>query len=225
MGRYVAGRSRHIRGARIVLVAGAALLLCVPPGIARAQSAQCTPDPTWGLPDRLVATQMLLEVNVHRASLGLGALEVSPTLVAAAEWKAAHMAATGYFFHHDPDRTLSERISDCGYSEQATENLGWGYLTPAETLSAWLSSEGHRAHVEDPRAVVTGIAMVRSDAGLPYWVQVFGMVDEAAAAPAEPVGVSAPDDVAEPAHAPDPTHVQLGRRSLRSGVTRIDPRH
>ena len=50
--------------------------------------------------------------------MGLGALSVSSSLTASAEWKSLDMAGFGYLAHDDPSpvgRTVAQRLDACGY--------------------------------------------------------------------------------------------------------------
>lgn len=43
---------------------------------------------------------------------------------------------------------LLSRIQSTGYNPQAvSENIAWGYTTPASVVSAWMNSAGHRANI------------------------------------------------------------------------------
>jgi uncharacterized protein YkwD len=149
----------------------------------------CAPDAGWPAARPDLAAQVVDLINAHRAEMGLGALEVSPTLTAAATWKARHMAAYGYLAHDDPgppvQRPASDRMAACGYpSATWGENIAMGYTTPQAVVDAWLASPGHRANIERPDYVATGVAMAGTAQA--YWAQSFGSLNDApgAAAPA-----------------------------------------
>ena len=55
----------------------------------------CTPGSDWGTVRSDYASRVVDLVNAHRASIGVRALVVSPTLTASAVWKARHMARYG----------------------------------------------------------------------------------------------------------------------------------
>ena len=77
-------------------------------------AGDCVPAPSWPVDRADLAAQVVTLVNAHRAQLGLVPLVVSPTLTAAAEWKARDMAAYGYLDHNDPApdaRTADERVA------------------------------------------------------------------------------------------------------------------
>jgi hypothetical protein len=134
-----------------------------------------------------LAAQVVDLINAHRAEIGLRPLSVSPTLTAAATWKAQHMAAYGYLAHDDPGaptpRTANERIVACGYAGGTWgENIAMGYTTSQAVVDAWLASPGHRANIERADYVATGVAV--AGAGQPYWAESFGNVADGAAAAA-----------------------------------------
>jgi hypothetical protein len=118
--------------------------------------------------------------------MGLKPLSVSPTLTLAATWKARHMAAFGYMTHDDPGppaaRTAGDRLAACGYPEATWgENIAMGYTTAQTVVDGWLASPGHRANIERPDYVATGVGVAGTDQ--PYWAESFGSVLDGGAAP------------------------------------------
>jgi uncharacterized protein YkwD len=187
-----------------------AAALAAPPAAAAA-AGDCTPADSWPAARADLAAQVIVLVNAHRAQLGLQPLAISPTLAAAATWKARHMAAYDYMDHDDPGpplaRTASERIAACGYPQAAWgENIAEGYTTAQAVLAGWLGSAGHRANIEDPAYRATGVAA----AGSPlHWSQTFGAVLDAGSAlptAARPAPVAA---------APAPAPAAATTRTLR----------
>ena len=74
----------------------------------------------------------------------------------AAELHSLDMAKRKYFEHGDPDGVQPDaRIVHAGYPPILVgENLAWGELaqsTPANIVSLWMKSPGHRANVLEPR--------------------------------------------------------------------------
>jgi uncharacterized protein YkwD len=53
------------------------------------------------------------------------------------------------------------------------ENIAAGQRTPAEVVSSWMNSEGHRANILNSQFTEIGIGMVPSGDGTPYWTLVF----------------------------------------------------
>ena len=85
-------------------------------------TGDCIPANDWPAP-RADAAVLVTLVNAHRASLGLAALKVSPTLTAAAVWKSRHMAEFSYMDHNDLNypvpgqiRPFADRVQTCGYT-------------------------------------------------------------------------------------------------------------
>jgi uncharacterized protein YkwD len=160
--------------ATLVVTAPAAATAAVP--ATAAGVGNCTPSATWPADHADLAAQVVTLVNAHRAKLGLTALVVSPTLTAAATWKARHMAAYRYMDHPDPGprvaRTVAQRFAACGYS-QATwgENIASGFSSARAVVNGWLNSPGHRANIERAEFRATGVAAAGTAR---YWSQTFG---------------------------------------------------
>jgi uncharacterized protein YkwD len=177
--------------ARRTLTLLAALLSVATIAAAPAAAAgvgDCAPGASWPADRADLAAQVVALVNAHRAELGLTALVVSPTLDAAATWKARNMAAGRYMDHNDPgppQRTADERMAACGYPEtEWGENIASGYATAQAVVAAWLSSPEHRANIERPEFRATGVGA----AGAPtYWSQTFGVVADAGSVVAAPI--------------------------------------
>jgi uncharacterized protein YkwD len=186
----------------------AALLSAATLGAAPAAAAgagDCVPSASWPADRADLGAQVVALVNAHRAQTGLQALVVSPTLSAAATWKARNMAAYGYMDHDDPGpadaRTADERMAACGYPQaEWGEDLASGYATAQAVVDGWLSSPEHRANIERPEFRATGVGA----AGAPvYWAQTFGVVvDAGSVAPAALVPAPAPAATPPSASAP-----------------------
>jgi uncharacterized protein YkwD len=183
-------------------------------------AGNCVPAPSWPAERADLAAQVVTLVNAHRAQLGLVALVVSPTLSAAAEWKARDMAAYGYLDHDDPapdPRTADERVIACGYpATEWGENIGTGYASAQAVVDAWLASPEHRANIERPEFRATGVGA----AGAPlYWAQSFGAVADAGSVAAAPVALPlVPASAAAPSASTAPAvaaHHAAARRPVR----------
>jgi uncharacterized protein YkwD len=191
--------ARH-RGAALLLLAFA---LLVAPAIARADN--CTPDASWGTPNRSVAQQVAVQLNQQRAANGLGALQLSPTLTASAEWKSLHMAYYGYFDHSDPAppiaRTAGQRMIDCGYTNPGIgENIAEGFNTVSSVMDAWMNSTGHRTNILGASFTVMGIGVAVDVNGAYFWTVDFASVADAGSVP---VGTT-PTPAAPPPTTPPP---------------------
>jgi uncharacterized protein YkwD len=184
----------------------------------------CTPAVSWPAARADLAAQVVDLINARRVALGLPTLAVSPTLTAAATWKARHMAAYGYMTHDDPAppvaRTAGERIAACGYpSGTWGENIAEGYTSAQAVVDGWLNSPGHRENIENPAYHATGVAA--AGAAL-YWAQTFGAVVDAVVTlptPPAPAPVPAPAPTPAPRAAPavsaSPLRVSCAQRGRR----------
>jgi uncharacterized protein YkwD len=180
---------KHLRRYALVLVAGILVAIAASTGhgpiAASAASAtgDCTPDASWPANNASLSSQVLSLINQHRAQMGLSQLVISPTLSGAAIWKARHMAAYNYMAHDDPAppvaRTTADRIATCGYRSGGWgENIAYGYTTAQSVVDAWLASPGHKANIENPSYVSTGIGAAPSAANGVFWAQDFGTVND-----------------------------------------------
>jgi uncharacterized protein YkwD len=203
----------------IAVLLCAASLAAAPPAVAVV--GDCNQDPSWPAARADLATQVVALVNAHRVGMGLTPLVVSPTLSAAATWKARHMANYRYMDHDDPappvDRTAGERFVACGYPTATWgENIAEGYATAQAVVDGWLDSPGHRANIENPAFRATGVGA----AGSPiYWAQTFGSVIDAGSITPPPVAPAPTPDPAPPAPAatapPAPTFAASAVRPLK----------
>jgi uncharacterized protein YkwD len=187
---------------------------------AASAAGDCVPVASWPADRADLAAQVVSLVNAHRAQLGLVPLVVSPTLTAAAAWKARDMAAYGYLDHDDPApdaRTAGERLAACGYPAASWgENIATGYASAQAVVDAWLASPEHRANIERPDYRATGVGA----AGTPtYWAQSFGAVADAGSVAPAPVALPmAPATAAAPSGATAPAiaaHRATTKRPVR----------
>jgi uncharacterized protein YkwD len=122
------------------------------------------------------AAQVLALTNSQRAKAGCKALSVSSKLTTAAQSHTADMAANNYFSHDSQDgRSPFDRMKDAGYSfSAAAENIAMGQQTPADVMSAWMNSPGHKANILNCTYTQLGVGYAVSKSGSPYWTQDFG---------------------------------------------------
>jgi uncharacterized protein YkwD len=124
------------------------------------------------------ADDVLNRTNAERRSKGLAALTKSLNLMRAAQIQAEQMASARRLDHNLPGTaypTLSSRLDAVSYTMRAAgENIGEGYRDPAEAVSGWMSSAGHRANILSTRYAQTGTGVATARDGTVYWVQVFG---------------------------------------------------
>src|SRR4051794_15348570 len=167
------------RGPLAALAVVATALAClVVPAVSETAAGDCTPGTDWPAVRADLADGVLTAVNAYRVTVGAPALVTSPTLAAAATWKARHMAKYGYMTHDDPAppvaRTPAERLAACGYVGGWGENIAFGYTSAPTVLAGWLASTDHRANIEKPAYLATGIGVAVAPNGVLYWAQEFG---------------------------------------------------
>lgn len=150
-----------------------------------------------------VVTATLVDLaNGDRKANALGALTVNPVLVKAAQAKADHMAANGYFAHISPDgRDSWSWFRDAGYSfSYAGENLAVNFSDSEDVEEAWMDSPTHRANIMNGRFTEVGIAIAVGEykgKKTTFVVQMFGRPSIPSAAPAPVSSMPAePDELA-----------------------------
>lgn len=102
--------------------------------------------------------------NVHRASVGCGALEWLPPVAGVAQAHSDDMVARTYFAHTNPDgESPFDRLTAAGIGYgRAAENIAWGYPSAQAVLSGWLGSPGHRANLENCALTHHGVGLTDS---------------------------------------------------------------
>lgn len=141
--------------------------------ICGAAGAQCTAPPGA----EAMRETVIARANLERAAAGRAALVLSAPLAQAAQNHACDMAARGYFSHQGPDgSTLSARVQAQGMRPCfAAENIARGQRGPADVMTSWMHSTGHRQNILDPRAEEIGIGLAHpTPDGAPVWVMVLG---------------------------------------------------
>jgi len=181
MHRRTTSRPLRVGALLVAVLVLATLTAAVRSTPAVAVVGDCTPGAAWPANRADLASQVVSLINDHRTSMGLVALQVSPTLTNAAVWKARHMAEYQYMQHDDPAppvaRTVGDRLAACGYPVGSVgwgENIAYGYQTPSAVVQAWLNSSGHRANIENSSYRATGVGAAAAANGYIYWSQEFG---------------------------------------------------
>ncbi|MCF2525910.1 CAP domain-containing protein [Yinghuangia soli] len=121
-------------------------------------------------------TQVIALTNAERARHGMGALAYEPRLTQAAQVHSDDMAARDYFDHTGLDgRQPADRVTASGYVySRCAENIAAGQPTPAEVVTGWMNSPGHRANILTPELTQIGIGIAYGGSYRIYWTQVFG---------------------------------------------------
>jgi len=111
-------------------------------------------------------------VNVERAKYGLTALTENWELSRVARYKSEDMAALRYFSHTSPTYgSPFDMMKAFGIKYRtAGENIAYGQRTPAEVVTAWMNSPGHRANILNSSFKQIGVGYVSQGN---YWTQMF----------------------------------------------------
>lgn len=113
------------------------------------------------------AWNVVNQVNMERAKLGLNPLRMDANLTAAAQIRAVEIA--GKFSHTRPDGSHWSTV----YASAYGENIARGQKTPDKVMAAWLTSSLHRATMLRESYGSIGVACYRAN-GIYHWVQLFG---------------------------------------------------
>ncbi|MFM8980431.1 MAG: CAP domain-containing protein [Planctomycetia bacterium] len=120
------------------------------------------------------AQEVLRLVNVERANNGLSALQWHEQASQVAYAHDVDMDVRNFFSHINPsgqdplDRVVAAGIT--GFSSVG-ENIARGQSSPAEVMSAWMNSTGHRANILNSGYTHLGVGV--HAAGDIWWTQVF----------------------------------------------------
>lgn len=120
------------------------------------------------------ADEVLALVNEERAKVGLSPLVLDEKLNTAAMIRANEIVEK--FDHIRPNGTSCFTVlqeNNISYNAVG-ENIAEGQATPAQVMTGWMNSEGHRANILSPKYGKLGIGFVKSSSGYQYyWVQIF----------------------------------------------------
>lgn len=169
------------------LVASIALSAVAPPGVATAgerPGARSAADTAIrvdvaakvGLSEAIWERRILTLTNKRRAKAGCKPLKLSTTLRKAARKHSDLMAKHNTLSHQLPgEPSLGTRITQAGYRNWrgVGENVAYGYLTPADTMAAWMASPGHRANIVNCKYKHLGVGVTIKGL-VPWSTQDFG---------------------------------------------------
>ena len=114
-------------------------------------------------------------VNDARAEAGCDPLHSDPRLDAAALAHSEDMIVRDYFSHVTPDGVSPwDRAKAAGYDVPTGENIALGQRDADTVMTAWMSSEGHRANILNCASKAIGMGLALDSSGTPYWTQMFG---------------------------------------------------
>jgi uncharacterized protein YkwD len=114
-------------------------------------------------------------VNEERGKVNCPALTADDRLTTAARGHSADMAARNYFSHTTPEGVeFATRITNAGYRwSGAGENIAKGQRTPAEVMTSWMNSAGHKANILNCGFKNIGVGVAADAQGSLLWTQDF----------------------------------------------------
>ena len=163
-------------GSVVALDEGISVSAVLSTGLQRADRLNPPPPRRTVVPDDV---QMVLSlVNAERAARGIAPVSLQGQLSQAARAHAADQ------FNRDCLTQLSHtgtdgsnpgvRIARTGFSIRAwAENIACGQRSPAQVMTAWMNSSGHRRNILNASLTHIGISVSPDSDGRLYWVQVF----------------------------------------------------
>ena len=129
--------------------------------------------------------------NAERAKMNLPPLKPNAKLFYAARFHSKNMAVTKQFSHILDDKNPIDRAKAYGYPvPYVGENIALAAQTPAQAITIWMNSQGHRENILKPQYTEIGIGIYRSGNGPLNWTQVFGASKEADNPPDLTVGTT-----------------------------------
>jgi uncharacterized protein YkwD len=118
-------------------------------------------------------SEILAEVNRHRKSIGLNALQANSVIGTEAALHSQHMASRQVSFGHDGFEGRISRINKrLGGITSSAENVAYGKMTAHEVVQGWLKSPPHKKNMEG-KYNLTGIGVSRNSQGIIYYTQIF----------------------------------------------------
>ena len=116
--------------------------------------------------------------NAARAQNGLPPLQVSSSLVVAAQVHSGDMARLNVLDHTLPgvaQPTLESRAAAVGYKYSwLGENIAFNYPDAPSVVAGWMNSPGHRANILNPNFTEIGVSVAWNSLNQAYFTEEFG---------------------------------------------------
>lgn len=148
------------------------LIFTVPPDVL---SPSAPLPPNAASPEELAKTEKAVFdlANAERKKVQLAPLVANPLLTKAARSHSANMAKQSRLEHTLDGKTVGGRLTDVGYVWRSCgENIALGPQTPADAISAWMSSPGHKDNMLSKDFTHIGVASATGADGQQYWTMV-----------------------------------------------------
>lgn len=119
--------------------------------------------------------EVLRLVNIERGKAGLKPLTMNWELSRIARYKSQDMINKNYFSHISPTYgSPFNMMENFGLKfTSAGENIAMGQKTPAEVVTSWMNSPGHRANILNKSYTQLGVGLAKNTSGVCYWTQMF----------------------------------------------------
>jgi uncharacterized protein YkwD len=111
------------------------------------------------------SSSLLSHTNQQRSANGAAELTLNSRLNQAAQAKANDMVSHDYWSHNTPDgQEPWIFLTQAGYDYQkAGENLAYGFLTSAQTVTGWMNSATHRSNMLDASFTEVGFGFMNAE--------------------------------------------------------------
>ncbi|WP_345627865.1 CAP domain-containing protein [Rugosimonospora acidiphila] len=120
-------------------------------------------------------SELIKLTNQARTKAGCHTVKTDSHLRSAARGHSADMAAKGFLSHAGSDKsTFADRIRKAGYRHPLSENIGKGYVTAQQAITAWLANKGEAANIRNCHAKAVGVGVAVATNGIGYWTEDFG---------------------------------------------------
>ncbi len=160
-------------------------------------------------PDR--AYELIQLVNNLRASLGLPAYEIHPTVMAVAQAHSEYQASIDTLTHEGPGGSRpKDRLRAAGYGNGGnilvSENIAWGYnMPPQGAMDLWLPSAIHYYTMTIPNVRHVGAGCATSATGKTYYTLLAAWHSGAGSGPPPPPPPTSPPRPTATPTGPTPT--------------------
>lgn len=134
-----------------------------------------SPTPPAATGETAFMAEVLVLVNKERAKVEAPALKSHKGVQDLAVAKSKDMAVNKYFEHRSPTLGMySDQLKRAGITySSAGENIAAGQRTPAEVMTSWMNSPGHRSNILNGAYTHIGIGTYKGGSYGYYHTQIF----------------------------------------------------
>jgi uncharacterized protein YkwD len=121
--------------------------------------------------DWVMANEILVLINDHRASIGLSPIKKDQQYASAYAVDHTQYMIDTQKISHDNFNVRSNALKERG-AKIVGENVAYGYATAEAVVHAWLNSPGHKKVIEGAYTH-SGFGIMQNDKGTYYFTQLF----------------------------------------------------